>query len=340
MHFFCTYFDRYYLSRGLALYRSLHRHCQSFTLWVLCMDELTHEALSRMRLPSVCLISLEDLEQGDERLLEAKQNRSRIEYYFTCTPSLGLYILSHWPHTDVITYVDADLFFFSDPAPIYRELGDGSIGIVSHRFPPHLKNLEMFGVYNVGWVSFRNDQHGLQALRWWRERCLEWCYDHVEDGRFADQKYLDDWPSRFSNVVVLSHQGSGLAPWNLSNYVLRLEENQVLVDSQPLVFFHFHGVQQLTPWLYDPGLAPYGVRLDSALKQGVYAPYIRELRDAGQWLAQFADGFRSEKGSIRGTAAERDSLGGKVLRKMRALIDVTKMFLSGQLLLLIGSRVV
>ena len=339
MYFFFTYFDRHYLSRGLALYRSLNRHCRSFALWVLCMDELTRKVLSRMRLPSVYLISLEDLEREDERLLEAKQNRSRIEYYFTCTPSLALYILKRWPDTDVITYLDADLFFFTNPAPIYRELGNGSILIVGHRFPPHLKHREIFGVYNVGWVSFRNDQHGLQSLRWWRERCLEWCYDHVEDGRFADQKYLDDWPSRFPNVVVLSHKGSGLAPWNITNYTVRLDRDQVAIDSQPLVFFHFHGLRQLREWLYDPGLASYGVRMDAVLKQGIYAPYIRELRNARRSAAQFADGFGGEK-PIRGIVRDRDSPYSETVRKTRNLVSAIKMFLSGKLLVVVGGRVV
>ena len=47
MRFYCTYFDKNYLVKGLTLYRSLQRHGGSFTLWVLCLDEATFEAMLR-----------------------------------------------------------------------------------------------------------------------------------------------------------------------------------------------------------------------------------------------------------------------------------------------------
>ena len=112
MFYFCTYFDQHYLARGLALYQSIREHCSEFRLWVLCMDDTTYRILTELNLPGVYPIVLEEFERDDEPLKIAKTNRSRIEYYFTCTPSLPLYILNHWPEVGLITYIDADLFFF------------------------------------------------------------------------------------------------------------------------------------------------------------------------------------------------------------------------------------
>ena len=140
LNHFCTYFDSNYLVRGLALYRSLTRYATPFRLYVLCMDEIAFDSLMRLNLPEVRPIHLADFERGDALLAEAKLSRSVIEYYFTCTPSLLLYLLKRFREIDLITYLDADLYFFGDPAPIYGELGANSILIIGHRFPEHLKH--------------------------------------------------------------------------------------------------------------------------------------------------------------------------------------------------------
>ncbi|HVP81188.1 MAG TPA: glycosyl transferase [Thermodesulfobacteriota bacterium] len=295
MYYFCTYFDHRYLPKGLALFKSLKQHCSAFRLWVLCMDSMCYEALSQLDFREICLISFEDFERGDEELLRAKRNRTLIEYYFTCTPSLPLYIFNNYPQVDLITYLDADLFFFADPAPIYDEVADHPIAIIEHRFPPNLRYLEQFGIYNVGWLSFRRDEHAFACLRWWRERCLEWCYDRCEDGRFADQKYLDEWPSRFQSAVVLSHKGANLAPWNLGNYCIHQDGNGVWVDEDPLIFFHFHGFKQIVGWVYDPNLAFYKVKLSEGVRRNIVVPYVRALLEMRQQVSPLL-----EKVSLQG----------------------------------------
>lgn len=281
MNCFCTYFDQHYLPKGLALYQSLKQHCPIFKLWILCLDQSSYNTLTTMALPEVALISLEQFEEGDTDLQTAKQNRSRVEYYFTCTPSLPLFILNRHPDVDLITYLDADLFFFSSPTPIFKELEGYSIGIIAHKFPPKLKKMEEWGIYNVGWLSFRRDQNGLDCLRWWRERCIEWCYDRLEADRFADQKYLDCWPQQFANVIVLQHKGANVAPWNLDNYQISLRNAQVWVDNEPLVFYHFQGLRQITLWLYESGFCGYDTEAPQTVLKHIYQPYLQSLLAIG-----------------------------------------------------------
>ncbi len=298
MYYFCTYFDKNYLPRGLALYYSLRQHCHEFSLWILCMDQASFSVLTKLALPSVNLLSLAKFEQKDELLVNAKRNRSKIEYYFTCTPSLPLYILNNWPEVDLITYIDADLFFFASPTPLFDELETKSIAIIGHRYPPHLIELERFGIYNVGWLSFRRDENALDCLNWWRKQCLEWCYDREEDGRFADQKYLDDWPDRFKNVVVLEHKGANLAPWNLGNYQLHSRDRKtVMADEQPLLFFHFHGLKKIFQYLYDPGWIEYGIKPSKVIRQQIYKPYLRLLLDSSDPICGYSRGGMIQKGT-------------------------------------------
>lgn len=274
--YYCTLFDRNYLFKGVALYRSLEAFGGDFILHILCMDDVTYDVLTRMNLTRSRLIRRDDFEDPD--LLRVKPSRSVAEYCWTCTPSLPLYVLRTQPDIDLITYLDADLFFFSTPEPIFTELGNQSILLVEHKFAPRFADLAVNGKFNVEWLTFRRDESGLAALTWWRERCIEWCFYRVEDGKLGDQKYLDDWPERFRGVHVLKHLGGGVAPWNMSNYEIALQDGHIYVDKIPLIFFHFHKFRILTPRLFSE-VPPMYADL-RGLPKPIFDEYSRTLRAA------------------------------------------------------------
>jgi len=275
---FCTYFDHRYLPHALALTASLRQHCGGFRLWALCMDDAALSALRALAIPEVTPISLDEFEHGDDALAAAKRNRSTIEYYFTCTPSLPLYVLRLDPSIEAVTYLDADLYFFADPQPLFDEIGGASVAIIPHRFPAeNAPRFERYGIYNVGWLTFRRTADGLACLQWWRERCIEWCFDREEPSRFADQKYLDEWPSRFKSVHIVRHKGANVASWNLANYEMTRRDGRVFVDDEPLIFFHFHHFKRRRTWLFETDFAPHGARVNRVLKHDVLTPYCRVL---------------------------------------------------------------
>jgi hypothetical protein len=309
---YCTYFDRNYLARAMALHRSLMRHSPPFTLWALCLDNDTLAALEALRLEGVRPIPLAELESADPALLAVKGSRSTVEYYFTCSPSLPRLLMQQHPEIELITYLDADLLFYSSPQPIFDELGDGSVLIVPHRFPESLRHLEIYGVYNVGLLAFRNDARGRAILDHWREQCLDWCYDRVEDGRFADQRYLDAWPGQ-PGVVVLQHPGAGLAPWNITRHRLELRLEPPRVDGRPLVFYHFQGVKAIRPRLWDVGLDWYGVR-DRMLRNRLYRPYIRELQAAARVVRAAGVGGSTRAASARQQDYSWRQVAGRIRR--------------------------
>lgn len=275
MRFLCTYFDARYLSRGMALYRSLQAHAGSFRLFVLCLDDVAYAAMAAQR-DLVC-IRMCDFERELPELAEARKNRSLLEYYYTCTPALMTYVFDHHPEVGLLTYLDADLYFFSSPEPLYDEIGSGSVGIIEHRFPQALRGLEEYGRFNVGWVTFRRDPGAWRCLERWRGQCVAWCYDRVEPGRFADQKYLDEWPSLFERVTIVQHKGANVAPWNVSRYAVRNVSGQVLVDEVPLIFYHFHGLRWVRPGPFASGLTTYSAEMTPELRRHVYRPYLRAL---------------------------------------------------------------
>src|SRR5271157_2513070 len=86
VRYFCTYFDRHYMIRGLALYESLKQFCPDFRFYVLALDSECFDALVKMNLPELQPFSLEQIEKYDPDLLIAKANRRPVEYYYTLSP--------------------------------------------------------------------------------------------------------------------------------------------------------------------------------------------------------------------------------------------------------------
>lgn len=248
--YFCTLFDSGYLLKGLAMMRSLARFCPGANIYVLCMDEQTEYILERLDLPFVTCITLAEVE--NEELLKAKADRGVAEYCWTLSSCFTWYVMQRYQKIDFLTYVDADLLFFSDVQPLFDEIGDASIAIIEHRFTPRLKNREVNGRFCVEWDSFRRDEQGLACLSRWREQCIAWCYYRLEDGKMGDQKYLDVWPGRYSACHILMHPGAGIAPWNYAQYRFGKDgTGNITVEGAPLIFYHFHQFQLLDNGKFD-----------------------------------------------------------------------------------------
>ncbi len=275
---YCTCFDLNYLSRGLALYHSLQRQEPGSRLWVLCLDQACHQILTRLALPNLLPVSLTNFEGADPKVAATRSDRSLIEYYFTCTPAWLVYVMQREASSEWVTYLDGDLFFYDSPEKIFGELEKAAFGIIPHRYTPKIEHMRKYGVYNVGWVGVRNDPDGVAAVKWWREKCIEWCYDYVDGERFADQGYLQQLLARFSRVQVIENIGANLAPWNIGNYRVEFRDGKVLVDSAyPLIFFHFQGLKREMGYLIFNSHRLYRAPFSKIVRDHIYRPYVDEL---------------------------------------------------------------
>lgn len=275
---FVTLFNSNYLSRGLLMYHSLHQFGLNFHLYVVAFDDITYDYFQKHPHENLTAISLAQFE--DEKLLSIKSSRSAGEYCWTCTASTVLYAINTYQLQHCV-YVDADMRFYSNPKPLFDEWGTKSTLITEHRYTPEYDQSAISGKYCVQFVGFRNDPDGIEALTWWRNSCIDWCYARAEDGKFGDQKYLDDWTKRFKNVHVLQHFGGGLAPWNMQQYDFR-KENSKLIGKEILtgkefeaVFFHFHGLK-----IYKDQVALLtgdDYEMNPSVLELFYKPYVHDL---------------------------------------------------------------
>jgi hypothetical protein len=276
MLIYCTLFDSKYLSRGLAMYESLRAHSGEFRLYIFAFDDLTATVLKSMALKHVVVIELKDFE--DSELLAVKPTRNPVEYCWTSTPSTIRYILTTFNELHC-TYIDADLYFFGDPAALLNEMGSNSVMITEHRYTPRYDLSALSGKYCVQYITFKNTPEGIRVLEWWRNACLQWCFAREEEGKFGDQKYLDDWTERFTGIHVLEHLGGGVAPWNVQQYTFTagkctIDGIEIKTGKKfPLIFYHFHYVRYYERQNIDLG----DYVLSEQLQRTVYYPYVRHI---------------------------------------------------------------
>ena len=87
----------------------------------------------------------------------------------------------------------------------------------------------------------------------------------LEDGKFGDQKYLDDWPERFSELVhVLKDKEKTLAPWNVNRF-----------PYSGAIFYHFHGLRIISKNKIHIG----NYNIPSKVFANIYEPYFKDITE-------------------------------------------------------------
>jgi len=266
MEYFVTLFDSLYLPQGLTLYRSLEKYIGNYVLWVLCMDNKTKEILDKLNLEKIKTISLNAVET--EELLNAKKDRSIVEYCWTLTPQTPKIVFDREPDAKRVTYIDADMFFLNSPQPIFSEFERSGKAVLftEHAYSPDYDHSATCGKYCVQFMTF-NRKTSESFYNWWAEKCIEWCYSYKEDNKFGDQKYLELWPQNFpDDIHVLEQKELILAPWNAMRF-----------PYSSAIAWHFHGLKILPN---NKVLLWSDYELPIPTIYNIYYKYINELSNS------------------------------------------------------------
>ena len=271
MEHYVTLFDSLFLPQGLALHASLERHAGPFTLWVLCVDDAAYTALDKLALPNLRLLAIENV--LTDELRRVQPTRTRAEWCWTLTPFTPRFVFDADPTAQRVTYLDADLWLARSPRPVFDEFeASGKAALITeHAYAPEYDQTDTAGRFCVQFMTFVRDR-GETVRTWWADRCIEWCYARHEDGKFGDQKYLDDWPRRFADHVhVLQQRALLQGPWNATRFA-----------PSEGVAYHFHGLRTLRHRRVLLGL---GYQLPRPTLAQFYRPYADDLRAAFARLA-------------------------------------------------------
>lgn len=296
---FCTLYYANYSAKGVALYRSLEKVCKEFSMYVIAMDDACLHLLQEMSFAHATVISIDELENFYPALKQIKGNRNKGEYSWTCKGPALLYCHEKFG-LKACTYLDADLYFFSDPSPLYEECPEADVMLMDHGYTPWYNLSETNGQYCAGYKYFKYTENGLKVLNEWTEQCIEWCYGRHEPGRFGDQKYLDEFHRKYENVYDLQHIGL-CAPWNIQQYkVTKGNDGSIYVSKNgsvaKLIIYHFHFLGNQDFGKYNEFLlGPY--TLTNSVLKHIYRPYLEEMKSFAKLVD--ASGYKTDVLSSR-----------------------------------------
>jgi len=269
---FCLITDKKYLAQTTILLDQL----KDYNVYILCIDTESYNFIF-LNYPNNCEILKLDTLEKFFNLKKIKYSRSYLEYIFTLKSFFIKWIFKKIKNNYYAIYLDSDILFFSEPALLIRDINTHSVCLTPHSFSKNNYHFNIYGKFNAGFISFKNDKYGLKVLNFWAKNCEKECsYTNIQN--FSDQMYLNILYKNFCKVKKINNAGVNLAPWNLDSFKINInKKNQILVDGKRVVFFHFHGFKNIFGLIYSLGLKDYKVKKNRKIINYIYKKYLNLL---------------------------------------------------------------
>ncbi|MCU6434921.1 glycosyl transferase [Undibacterium sp. Jales W-56] len=150
-----------------------------------------------------------------------------------------------------VIYLDPDTVLFSRLDEVMTALEESNLALTPHQLHPESSVAAVIdneicslkhGIYNLGFFAVNSTDIGRAFAAWWAERLYYFCRADIPNGLFTDQRWIDLAPAFFEGVCILRSPRLNVAPWNLTTRELSgTAPDQVLVNGDPLGFYHFTG---------------------------------------------------------------------------------------------------
>ena len=153
---------------------------------------------------------------------------------------------------DAVLYFDPDIKLFSRLDDLLGEFSTSSVLLTPHQVHPE-SSIEAIisqeisslkhGIYNLGFLGVKADNEGTRFADWWRQRLYHFCRDDIPNGLFTDQRWIDFVPAFFERAGILRSARFNVAAWNMTTRAVSWDtDGSVLVNGEPLGFYHFTGL--------------------------------------------------------------------------------------------------
>ncbi|MDD7793360.1 putative nucleotide-diphospho-sugar transferase [Clostridium sp. 'White wine YQ'] len=264
---------------------------------MLCIDDETYSLLSKINFNHVILITLNELK--DDSIIKLRKERKLNEFCWTLKPIFIESLLCNYYSLERITFIDSDLYFFSNPTIIFENQPTSSVllscsDVYVPSFSPIINGLveDLTGKYNSGFISFKNDLTSKLFLKSWKVKCIERCSDNIDNNSFGDQKYLDTLPYTFENISSISTPGVNIGHWNYARYKFHILDGMCFIDKSKLICYHFSGFRIVSKTqifqLYEFN------RIDFPFIYSFYKNVIKDIIVDIEQIDPYFNGFSTE----------------------------------------------
>lgn len=151
---------------------------------------------------------------------------------------------------DILLYIDSDTLIFNNLSIVESYLIKSNIVLTPHYTTPlpedgllpRERDILRSGLYNAGFIGFRNSAETHRFLAWWSGHMQTECHYNFEEGMGVDQNWLNWVPLFFEGVQLAPDPGLNVAYWNLHERMLSEREGRFWVNEKyPLLFLHISG---------------------------------------------------------------------------------------------------
>lgn len=253
-----------YFGQALTLQASLESHFIDFKVVIVCEEGFKTDVFDSDKI-------IYSYELGIENYAGKAFQFNILEHCTNIKPTCFKY-LSSYDSYDFIYYIDPDVFFYRTPESINSLFGDATVLLTPHTMTPILddfkpSDLEFLrtGIFNLGFIGVRPSKSADRFLDWWSSRCLEFGFNDTSSGLFVDQKWMDLSIVYFGNVGFTQNPALNVAYWNLHERCMTCSGGEYFVNSEPLIFFHFSGLDALNPQALSKHQSRFIIKNDTSL---------------------------------------------------------------------------
>ena len=231
-----------YLPYGLNCLMSAKEFNNSYDMFYLIADEYKKNMYSDYE-KEISFLKLTEIGIPEKtlRMMEFKYN---IIEFNTCVKPAAILWLFRKGYETVI-YLDPDIECYSSFDDFLESIKDKAVVVTPHKMTTNESQIikdEVFlnnGIYNLGFIAVNNSPEGVAFLNWWNSKLIDRCYINYSKGLATDQIWVELASTIFEGFFVCKNPGLNVAFWNLNERIIKKENDIIMVNDVPLLFFHF-----------------------------------------------------------------------------------------------------